>query len=38
MSSLGLVSQDRPVVEPALEVERRTGAPAAAIQRQTGES
>lgn len=32
MSSLGLVSQDRPVVRPALEVERRTKAPAAAIQ------
>lgn len=32
MSRLGLVKEDRPVVQPALAVERRTKAPAAAIQ------
>ncbi|MGL5247390.1 MAG: DUF1846 domain-containing protein, partial [Brooklawnia sp.] len=32
MSGLGLVKEDRPVVQPALAVERRTKAPAAAIQ------
>lgn len=32
MGQLGLTRQDRPVVTPALEVERRTKGPAAAIQ------
>ena len=32
MSQLGVVREDRPVVVPALEVERRTKAPAAAIE------
>ncbi|MGI5951392.1 MAG: DUF1846 domain-containing protein [Brooklawnia sp.] len=32
MSSMGLVREDRPVVVPALEVEKRTKAPAAAIE------
>lgn len=32
MSSLGVVKEDRPVVVPALELEKRTKAPAAAIE------
>lgn len=32
MSQLGITKEDRPVVVPALEVERRTKAPAAAIE------
>ncbi len=32
MSSLGIVKEDRPVVTPALELERRTKAPTAAIE------
>ena len=37
MSSLGVSSQDRPVVGPALELERRTKAPAAAIELPDGQ-
>ncbi|WP_331716034.1 DUF1846 family C-terminal domain-containing protein [Tessaracoccus coleopterorum] len=36
MSHLGIAREDRPVVGPALEVERRTKAPAAAIELEDG--
>ncbi len=37
MSTLGITREDRPVVRPALEVERRTKGPAAAIQLPDGQ-
>lgn len=37
MGSLGVVKEDRPVVSPALELERRTKAPTAAIELPSGQ-